>query len=57
MLVNSSGYTKEKQKPLEELIQKYIKLENPVKLKANYTIFIYINLTSQRLLKLKNTGA
>ena len=40
MLVNSSSYTKEKQKPLEELIQKYIKLENPVKLKANYAAFI-----------------
>ena len=34
ILVNSGGYTKEKRKPLEELIQKYIKLENPV-------IFIY----------------
>ena len=41
ILVNSDGYTKEKQKPLKELIQKYIKLKNPIKLKANYTIFIY----------------
>ncbi len=41
ILVNSSSYTKEKQKPLKELIQKYIKLKNPIKLKANYTIFIY----------------
>ena len=41
ILVNSGGYTKEKRKPLEELIWKYIKLENPIKLKANYTIFIY----------------
>jgi len=40
ILVNSGDYTKEKRKPLEELIWKYIKLENPVKLKANYTIFI-----------------
>ena len=41
ILVNSGGYTKEKRKPLEELIQKYIKLENPIKLKTNYTTFIY----------------
>ena len=41
ILVNSSGYNKEKQKPLKKLIQKYIKLENPVELKANYTVFIY----------------
>ena len=41
MLVNSSGYTKEKRKPLEELMQKYIKLKNPVKFKANCTVFIY----------------
>ena len=40
ILVNSGGYTKEKRKPLEELIQKYIKLENPIKLKANRAIFI-----------------
>ena len=40
ILVNSS-YNKEKRKPLKELIQKYIKLENPVKLKANYAVFIY----------------
>ena len=41
ILVNNSSYTKEKRKPLEELIWKYIKLENPVKLKANHTTFIY----------------
>ena len=41
ILVNSSAYTKEKRKPLEELIWKYIKLENPIKLKANYAVFIY----------------
>jgi len=41
MLVNSGGYTKEKRKPLEELIWKYIKLENPVELKANRAVFIY----------------
>ena len=41
MLVNSSGYNKEKRKPLKELIQKYIKLKNPIKLKANYAVFIY----------------
>ena len=41
MLVNSGAYTKEKRKPLEELIWKYIKSENPIKLKANYTAFIY----------------
>ena len=41
MLVNSGGYTKEKWKPLKELIWKYIKSENPVELKANYTAFIY----------------
>ena len=41
ILVNSSYYTKEKRKPLKKLIQKYIKLENPVKLKANYAAFIY----------------
>ncbi len=41
ILVNSGGYTKEKRKPLEELIWKYIKLENPIKLEANYTVFIY----------------
>ena len=40
ILVNSS-YNKEKRKPLEELIWKYIKLKNPVELKANYTAFIY----------------
>ena len=41
MLVNSGAYTKEKWKSLKELIWKYIKLENPIKLKANYTAFIY----------------
>ena len=41
ILVNNSGYTKKKQKPLKELIWKYIKLENPIKLKANYAVFIY----------------
>jgi len=41
MLVNSGGYTKEKWKPLEELMWKYIKLENPVKLEANCAAFIY----------------
>ena len=41
ILVNSGSYTKEKRKPLKELIQKYIKLENSIKLKANYTVFIY----------------
>ena len=41
MLVNSSSYTKKKRKPLKELIQKYIKLENFIKLKANCTTFIY----------------
>ena len=41
ILVNSGSYTKEKRKPLEELIQKYIKLKNSIKLKANYTAFIY----------------
>ena len=40
ILVNSS-YNKEKRKPLKKLIQKYIKLENPIKLKANYAMFIY----------------
>ena len=40
ILVNSS-YNKEKRKPLKELIQKYIKLKNPIELKANYTAFIY----------------
>ena len=40
ILVNSS-YNKKKRKPLKELIQKYIKLKNSVKLKANYTTFIY----------------
>jgi hypothetical protein len=39
-LVNS-GYNKEKQKPLKELIWKYIKLKNPIELKANYAAFIY----------------
>jgi len=41
ILVNRGCYTKEKRKPLKELIWKYIKLENPVKLKANYAVFIY----------------
>ena len=41
MLVNSGGYNKEKWKPLKELIQKYIKLENFIELKTNYTVFIY----------------
>ena len=41
ILVNSSSYIKEKRKPLEELMWKYIKLENPIKHKANYTAFIY----------------
>ena len=40
LLVNSS-YNKEKRKPLKELIQKYIKLENPMELEANCAIFIY----------------
>ena len=52
MLVNSGGYTKEKRKPLEELIQKYIKLENPIKLKANRAIFIY-QLNQLEALKVK----
>ena len=52
MLVNSSSYTKEKQKPLKELIQKYIKLKNPVELKANYTAFIY-QLNQPEALKVK----
>ena len=52
MLVNSGGYTKKKQKPLEELMWKYIKLENPVKLKANYTVFIY-QLNQSKALKVK----
>ena len=41
ILVNSGGYIKEKRKPLKELIWKYIKLENLIKLKANCTVFIY----------------
>ena len=41
MLVNSSGYNKEKRKPLKKLIWKYIKLKNFIKLEANYAIFIY----------------
>ena len=40
ILVNSS-YNKEKRKPLKKLIWNYIKLKNPVKFKANYTVFIY----------------
>ena len=40
ILVNSSGYAKEKRKPLEELIQKYIKSQDPIKLKANYAAFM-----------------
>jgi len=39
ILVNS-GYNKEKRKPLEELMWKYIKLENPIELKANCAAFI-----------------
>ena len=39
MLVNSGGYTKEKWKPLEELMWKYIKSENLVKLEANHAAF------------------
>ena len=41
ILVNSSSYTKERRKPLKELIQKYIKLQNPIELKANRTVFMY----------------
>ena len=41
ILVNSSKYLKKKQKKLKDLIQVYIKLESPTKLKANYNIFIY----------------
>jgi len=40
ILVNSGSYIKEKRKPVEELMWKYIKLKNPVELKANYTVFI-----------------
>ena len=41
ILVNSGGYNKEKRKPLKKLIQKYIKLKNPIKFKANRTVLIY----------------
>ena len=41
MLVNSGKYLKEKQKILKDLIQVYIKLKSPVKLKANYNTLIY----------------
>jgi len=41
MLVNNGGYIKEKWKPLEELMWKYIKSKNFIKLEANYVIFIY----------------
>jgi hypothetical protein len=51
ILVNSSC-NKEKRKPLKELIWKYIKLENPVELKANYAVFIY-QLNQPEALKIK----
>ena len=41
ILVNSSGYTKKKRKPLKELIWKYIKLENSIELEVNCAVFIY----------------
>ena len=40
ILVNNN-YNKKKRKPLKELIQKYIKLKNPIKFKTNYAVFIY----------------
>ena len=52
ILVNSGGYTKEKRKPLEELMWKYIKLENPIELKANCAAFIY-QLNQLEALKVK----
>ena len=41
ILVNSGGYNKKKRKPLEELIWKYIKSQDPIELKANRAAFIY----------------
>ena len=52
ILVNSGKYSKEKQAPLVELIQNYIKLETPAKLKANCTIFIS-RLKEQEALKIR----